>query len=48
MFKPLYYAKIDFRAALQDGGIGHHRGEKSAALLIDKAVPVMTPTKGIF
>ena len=34
--------------ARQDGGIGHHRGEKSAALLIDKAVPVMTPTKGIF
>ena len=32
--------------ARQDGGIGHHRGEKSAALLIDKAVPVMTPTKG--
>ncbi len=31
--------------ARQDGGIGHHKGEKSAALLIKKAIPVMTPTK---
>ena len=35
-----------FITARQDGGIGHHKGEKSAALFIDRAVPVMTPTKG--
>ena len=31
--------------ARQDGGIGHHKGEKSAALFLEKAVPVLTPAK---
>ena len=31
--------------ARQDGGIGHHKGEKSAALLLEKPIPVLTPMK---
>jgi len=31
--------------ARQDNGIGHHKGEKSAALFMDKPIPVLTPAK---
>ena len=31
--------------ARQDGGIGHHKGEKSAALILEKPIPVLTPMK---
>ena len=31
--------------ARQDGGIGHHKGEKSAALFLEKPIPVLTPMK---
>ena len=31
--------------ARQDGGIGHHKGEKSGALLLEKPIPVLTPAK---
>ena len=32
-------------AARQDNGIGLHKGEKSAALFMDKPIPVLTPAK---
>lgn len=31
--------------ARQDNGIGHHKGEKSAALFMDKPIPLLTPAK---